>query len=64
MKNKRKAAAALVSMLRTARERKRAATGKCEGRKSHAEVNPNAVRAAHGSIARTAARASTDRYAR
>ncbi len=26
-----------------ARDRKRAATGKCEGRKSHAEANPNTV---------------------
>jgi hypothetical protein len=29
--------------LRAARVCKRAATGKCEGRKTHAEVNPNAV---------------------
>jgi DNA invertase Pin-like site-specific DNA recombinase len=35
--------AMIVSKLRMARDRKRAATGKCEGRKSHAEVNPNAV---------------------
>jgi hypothetical protein len=38
--------ATIVSKLRAARERKRAATGKCEGRKSHAEVNPNAVKLA------------------
>jgi hypothetical protein len=30
----------LVSKLRAARERKRAAAGKCEGRKSWAEINP------------------------
>jgi DNA invertase Pin-like site-specific DNA recombinase len=35
--------ASIVLKLRVARDRKRAATGKCEGRKSHAEVNPNAV---------------------
>jgi len=35
--------AMIVSKLRMARERKRAKTGKCEGRKSHSEVNPNAV---------------------
>ena len=35
--------AMIVSKLRLARDRKRAATGKCEGRKSHAEANPNAV---------------------
>ena len=33
----------LVLKLRGARDRKRAANGKCEGRKSHAEKNPNAV---------------------
>jgi DNA invertase Pin-like site-specific DNA recombinase len=33
----------IVSKLRVARMRKRALTGKCEGRKSHAEANPNAV---------------------
>jgi DNA invertase Pin-like site-specific DNA recombinase len=33
----------LVQKLRVARERKRAANGKCEGRKSHAESNPKAV---------------------
>jgi DNA invertase Pin-like site-specific DNA recombinase len=35
--------ARLVSKLKAARERKRAATGKCEGRKSHAERNPAMV---------------------
>ena len=30
----------LVSKLRGAREREKAATGKCEGRKSWAEINP------------------------
>jgi DNA invertase Pin-like site-specific DNA recombinase len=35
--------ATLVLKLREARERKRAATGKCEGRKSHAEARPEAV---------------------
>lgn len=35
--------AEIVLKLRGARDRKRAMTGKCEGRKSHAEVNPNAV---------------------
>ena len=32
-----------VAKLRGARERKRRDTGKCEGRKSHAEVNPELV---------------------
>jgi DNA invertase Pin-like site-specific DNA recombinase len=36
----------LVLKLRVARERKRAANGKCEGRKSHAEARPDAVRLA------------------
>jgi DNA invertase Pin-like site-specific DNA recombinase len=35
--------AEIVLKLRVARDRKRTATGKCEGRKSHAEANPNAV---------------------
>jgi DNA invertase Pin-like site-specific DNA recombinase len=35
--------ASIVMKLRMARDRKRAQTGKCEGRKSHAEANPNAV---------------------
>jgi DNA invertase Pin-like site-specific DNA recombinase len=35
--------ARLVGKLRKARERKRAANGKCEGRKSHAELNPDLV---------------------
>ena len=33
----------LVRKLREARERKRAETGKCEGRKSYAEVRPEVV---------------------
>jgi hypothetical protein len=32
--------ARLVAKLRAARERKRTASGKCEGRKSWAEINP------------------------
>ena len=32
--------ARLVAKLKAARERKRLTTGKCEGRKSHAEINP------------------------
>ena len=35
--------AMLVAKLRGARQRKKAATGKCEGRKSYAEINPEAV---------------------
>ena len=35
--------AGLVAKLAAARKRKRVATGKCEGRKSHAETNPQAV---------------------
>ena len=35
--------AGIVHKLKVARDAKRAVTGKCEGRKSHAEVNPNAV---------------------
>lgn len=38
--------AMLVSKLRVARERKRATTGKCGGRKSHAEKNPLTVQLA------------------
>jgi DNA invertase Pin-like site-specific DNA recombinase len=38
--------ARLVAKLRGARERKRAAAGKCEGRKSWAEINPELVREA------------------
>ena len=38
--------ARLVAKLRAARERKRAAAGKCEGRKSYAELNPELVREA------------------
>ena len=35
--------AMLVAKLRGARQRKKAATGKCEGRKSYVELNPEAV---------------------
>jgi DNA invertase Pin-like site-specific DNA recombinase len=35
--------AEIVLKLRGARDRKRALTGKCEGRKSHAEAHPNTV---------------------
>ena len=38
--------ARLVAKLKAARERKRLATGKCEGRKSHAEISPEMVRIA------------------
>lgn len=38
--------AMLVSKLRGARERKRLAIGKCEGRKSWAEINPELVQQA------------------
>jgi len=38
--------ARLVAKLRSGRARKRAATGKCEGRKSWSEVNPELVREA------------------
>ena len=38
--------ARLVAKLRVARERKRAATGKCEGRKRWSEINPGLVREA------------------
>ena len=38
--------ARLVAKLKAARERKRLTTGKCEGRKSWAEVNPELVREA------------------
>ena len=38
--------ARLVAKLKAARERKRAANGKCEGRKSWAEINPELVREA------------------
>ena len=34
--------ASLVAKLKAARDRKRARDGKCEGRKSHAEMNPEA----------------------
>jgi DNA invertase Pin-like site-specific DNA recombinase len=35
-----------VAKLRAARDRKRASTGRCEGRKSHAQVHPDLVREA------------------
>lgn len=35
--------ARLVAKLKAARERKRIASGKCEGRKSYAEANPKMV---------------------
>jgi DNA invertase Pin-like site-specific DNA recombinase len=38
--------ASLVAKLKAARERKRAAAGKCEGRKAWAEINPDLVREA------------------
>ena len=38
--------AALVAKLKAARDRKRVAAGKCEGRKSWAEINPELVREA------------------
>jgi len=40
--------ARLVAKLKAARERKRLAMGKCEGRKSHAEINPEMVQIAKG----------------
>jgi DNA invertase Pin-like site-specific DNA recombinase len=39
--------ASLVAKLRGARERKRIRTGKCEGRRSHAENSPEVVAAVH-----------------
>jgi hypothetical protein len=36
----------VVAKLKGARDRKRALTGRCEGRKSHAELNPDLVRGA------------------
>ena len=38
--------ARLVAKLKAARDRKRAAAGKCEGRKSWGEINPELVREA------------------
>ena len=40
--------ASLVAKRKAARDRKRAAAGKCEGRKSHAEINPEMVQIAKG----------------
>ena len=37
-----------VAKLKAARQRKREASGKCEGRKSHAEINPEMVHIAKG----------------
>jgi DNA invertase Pin-like site-specific DNA recombinase len=48
----------LVAKLRVARERKRSATGKCEGRKSHTEINPALVLEAER-LRRTPQRSST-----
>jgi DNA invertase Pin-like site-specific DNA recombinase len=39
--------ARLVAKLKAARERRRATVGKCEGRKSWSEINPNLVREAN-----------------
>jgi hypothetical protein len=38
----------LVAKLKAAREHRRLTTGKCEGRKSHAEINPEMVQIAKG----------------
>lgn len=38
--------AALVAKLKGARDRKRRETGKCEGRKAHAQIRPDVVKAA------------------
>ena len=40
--------ARLVAKLKAARQRKRQSSGKCEGRKSHAETNPEMVQIARG----------------
>lgn len=40
--------ATIVAKLKAVRDRKREATGKCEGRKSYAEANPEMVAAARG----------------
>jgi DNA invertase Pin-like site-specific DNA recombinase len=40
--------ARLVAKLKAARQRQRLTTGKCEGRKSHAEINPEMVHIAKG----------------
>jgi len=40
--------ASTVAKLKAARERKRLASGKCEGRKRHAEINPEMVQIAKG----------------
>ena len=37
-----------VAKLKAPRERKRLTTGKCEGRKSHAEINPEMVQIVKG----------------
>lgn len=39
--------AMVVSKLRTARQRRKATAGKCEGRKSHSEARPDVVALAH-----------------
>jgi DNA invertase Pin-like site-specific DNA recombinase len=40
--------ATTVAKLKAARQRKKERTGKCEGRKSHAEINPEMVQIAKG----------------
>ena len=40
--------ATTVAKLKAARQRKKERVGKCEGRKSHAEINPEMVRIAKG----------------
>ena len=47
--------ARLVAKLKAARERKRLTTGKCEGRKSHAEINPELVQRPSGCAGASAA---------
>jgi hypothetical protein len=44
-----------MAKLKVARERKRLTTGKCEGRKSHAEINPEMVQIAKGYAGASAA---------
>jgi DNA invertase Pin-like site-specific DNA recombinase len=44
--------AMIVAKLKGARDRKRALAGKCEGRKSHAELNPDLVRDVAAELAR------------
>ena len=51
--------ARLVAKLKAARERTRAAKGKCEGRKSWAEINPELVRRGEAAAPPFTERAST-----